>query len=88
MGLQTFAEEWICKLIYMCWQHHHHKLLEPLKNNKLNMPQEELVPLIGITSFKMTGDLKRPQNSWLYEFVTNRWFDGTSTHHLGKLKHL
>ena len=52
------------------------------------MLQEELVLLIGITSFKMTGDLKRPGSSWLYEFVTNRWFDGTSAHHLGKLKHL
>lgn len=41
----------------------HHKLLEPLKNNKLNMLQEEPVSFIGIASFKMTGDLKRPENS-------------------------
>lgn len=63
MSLQTFAEEQMYKLIYMCWQHHHHKLLEPLKNNKLNLLQEELVPLIGIASFEMTGDLKRPESS-------------------------
>lgn len=58
---QFFAEVRRYKLIYMWWQHH--KLLKPLKNNKLNMLQEEPVPLIGITSFKMTGDLKRPENS-------------------------
>lgn len=39
----------------------HHKLFEPLKNNKLSMLQEEPVPFIGIASFKMTGDLKRPE---------------------------
>lgn len=88
MSLQTFAEERMCKLIYMCWQHHPRKLLQPSKNNKLNTFREELLPLIGIASFKMTGDLKRPESSWLYEFVTNSWFDGTSAHHPGKSKHL
>lgn len=41
----------------------HHKLLRPLKNNKLNMLQEWAVPFIGIASFKMTGNLKRPGHS-------------------------
>lgn len=59
-----------------------------MRNNKRDLLQEELVPLIGITSLKMTGDLKKPKSSSLCEFVINRWFDGMSTHHLGKMKHL